>query len=211
MSSLAEPAASSAGPGQRGPAEHERRQQIIKAADAHFRTYGYQKTSVQDLAKTIGVSSAYVYRFFESKQAIGEAVCAMVLGQIDGELHRIAAEVQPATHRLRQVYRCLIRRGLELLFNERKLHDIVVAAVENNWCTVSGHQAALYDAVHKIVADGRESGEFERKTPLDEVCRAIVDTLLPFAHPILLEQRNRETLEQSVIEVSNLVLRSLAP
>ena len=76
--------------GQRGPVEHERRDQIIRAADEHFRRYGYNKTTVADLAKAIGVSSAYVYRFFESKQAIGEAVCAMTLAAIDGPLLEIA-------------------------------------------------------------------------------------------------------------------------
>ena len=81
-----EPAFATPG-GQRGPAEHERREQIIRAADEHFRHYGYAKTTVADLAKAIGVSAAYVYRFFESKQAIGEAVCAMTLARIDdGEL-----------------------------------------------------------------------------------------------------------------------------
>ena len=32
--------------GQRGPAEHDRRAQIVEAADAYFRHYGYNKTTV---------------------------------------------------------------------------------------------------------------------------------------------------------------------
>ncbi|XOT96806.1 TetR/AcrR family transcriptional regulator, partial [Alcaligenes pakistanensis] len=59
--------------GQRGPTEHHRREQIIEQANTHFRLYGYRKTSVASLAKSIGVSSAYLYRFFDSKQAIGQA------------------------------------------------------------------------------------------------------------------------------------------
>ncbi len=58
--------------GQRGPAEHDRREQIIAAANEHFRHYGYNKTTVADLAKAIGLSTAYIYKFFESKRAIGE-------------------------------------------------------------------------------------------------------------------------------------------
>ncbi|MCV4640017.1 TetR/AcrR family transcriptional regulator, partial [Escherichia coli] len=41
--------------GQRGPTEHHRREQIIEQANAHFRLYGYRKTSVASLAKSIGV------------------------------------------------------------------------------------------------------------------------------------------------------------
>src|SRR3954470_20255994 len=134
--------AESSSVGQRGPAEHERRQQIIAAADEHFRRYGYNKTTVADLAKAIGVSGAYVYRFFESKQAIGEAVCSMTLGRIDALLMEVATNAQEtATNRLRALYRCLAEKGIELFFKERKLHDLVLAAVEGRWSSVMQHKA----------------------------------------------------------------------
>ena len=111
-------------PGQRGPVEHERRQQILQAADEHFRRYGYNKTTVADLAKAIGVSAAYVYRFFESKQAIGEAVCAMTLARIDDELLAIASDTKrTAASRLRGLYKCLAERGIELFFNSGSKAD----------------------------------------------------------------------------------------
>ena len=49
---------------------------------AHFSRYGYEKTTVTDLAKAIGFSKAYIYKFFDSKQAIGEAICASRLEKI---------------------------------------------------------------------------------------------------------------------------------
>jgi AcrR family transcriptional regulator len=67
--------AQDAAAGRRGPADHAIRQQIMDAADAHFARFGYGKTTVADLAKAIGFSKAYIYKFFESKQAIGEAIC----------------------------------------------------------------------------------------------------------------------------------------
>jgi len=198
--------------GQRGPADHERREQIIREADEHFRRYGYNKTSVADLAKAIGVSGAYVYRFFESKQAIGEAVCAMTLKRIDDEMLSIASdETRSASDRLRQIYRCLATRGLELFVKERKLHDLVLAAVEARWSSVLQHKKAMMDAVKRVVGDGRASGEFERKTPLDEITIAVFETLEPFAHPMLLVLKEPPELDASVVAVSNLVLRSLAP
>lgn len=197
--------------GQRGPVEHERREQIIAAADQHFRHFGYQKTTVADLARAIDVSSAYVYRFFESKQAIGEAVCLMTLKRMDDQLMAIATEDSPATERLRRFYKCLYEQGIALFFNERRLHDIVVAAVGEGWGSVASHKAAISEALRLIVVDGRERGEFERKTPLDEVCRAIFVTLAPFSHPVLLEQNPREQIADNAAAVSTLVLRSLAP
>lgn len=197
--------------GQRGPATHERRLQIIQSAHEHFRTFGYKKTSVADLAKAIGVSSAYVYRFFESKQAIGEAICGMALGKINTAMHEVANSDLSASNRLRKLYITLLEMGLEIFFNERKLHEITIAAVEGHWCATAQYHETKYVVVTKILQDGRVSGEFERKTPLDEVVTAIVETLYPFSHPILLQQSEPDVLHQRATAVSNLVLRSLAP
>jgi AcrR family transcriptional regulator len=196
---------------QRGPVDHERREQIITAADEHFRHYGYNKTTVGDLARAIGVSSAYVYRFFDSKRSIGEAVCAMTLSRIDDPLLAIADSSAPARERLPQIYDCLVRKGSELFLKERKLHDIVVAAVEESWPSVLRHQQILFDVTLRILEDGRKSGEFERVTTIDETARAIVATLGPFAHPVLLEQMQPDDLRINAMAVAALVLRSLRP
>lgn len=196
--------------GQRGPAEHERREQILKAADEHFRHYGYNKTTVADLAKAIGLSTAYIYKFFESKQAIGEAVCAVALGRIRSDLLTLVQEPRPAADRLRLIYQRLASLSKELLFNERELHDLATNACAENWQVITDHQAAILKIVREVIVQGREAGEFEKKTPLDEGCRAIMQTIEPFWKPIFLEQ-NFDELEERALSVANLVLRSLAP
>src|SRR3546814_3353221 len=85
--------------GQRGPSDHTIRDQIIEAAHDHFSHYGYGKTTVSDLAKHIGFSKAYIYKFFDSKQAIGEAICAGQLSGILEEVERVLAKSSSATER----------------------------------------------------------------------------------------------------------------
>jgi AcrR family transcriptional regulator len=196
--------------GRRGPQEHERRAQIVAVADEHFRRYGYGKTTVADIARSIGLSSAYIYKFFDSKQAVGEAVCRICLGTIERELAVIALENKPAIDRLRRFYKSLGAQGVQLLFQERKLHDIVAAAIDGRWSVVKDHNTALLTLIQRIVTDGRDSGEFERKTPMDETCRAILQTMQPFIHPVMLEQ-NFEDIDENAAAVASLVLRSLAP
>jgi AcrR family transcriptional regulator len=57
----------------------ERREQLIRAAAAAFLTAGYDKTSMDDIAKSAGVTRLIVYRIFESKEALYLAVIAAVL------------------------------------------------------------------------------------------------------------------------------------
>ncbi|MFP1681617.1 TetR/AcrR family transcriptional regulator [Alloalcanivorax sp. C16-1] len=199
-------------PGQRGPADHERREQILAVADDLFKAHGYRKTSVTDIAREIGVSGAYLYKFFDSKQAIGEAVCARALRSMDDALRAVVERDQPATQRLRDMLKTLVEEGLRLFLKERRMHDIVVVSIENQWAVTEEHNQAVYDAIKRIVSDGRESGEFERKTPLDEVCMAIRITAAAYAHPVLLNRLgDTDEMEAKLSAVTNLILRSLAP
>ncbi len=194
----------------RGPVEHERREQIIAAATEHFRHYGYKKTTVADLAKAIGLSTAYVYKFFQSKQAIGEAVCGTCVGRISAHAQSIAEEDKPAVDRLRRIFRAVAKDSVNLFFHDRKMHDLVVSSFEEKWQSGQNYQTAMLKILESVVRDGRESGEFERKTPLNETCRAIMLALLLFQHPMLLEQI-LDTSDEDATVMANLVLRSLAP
>ncbi len=195
--------------GQRGPVEHERREQILEAANTYFRTYGYGKTTIADLAKEIGLSTAYIYKFFQSKQAIGEAVVGQVLGSVAAEVRQIAASPKPVATRLRLVYLTVARRGAEVCINDRKAHDLGAIACRERWQAVRDHQAVLLDVVRGLIAEGRELGEFERKTPIAETSLAILQTLELFSQPLFLEQ-NIDDVEGKADSVANLVLRSLA-
>ena len=114
--------ASSSFPGPRGPVDHDIRDQIVAAANEHFSQYGYGKTTVSDLAKAIGFSKAYIYKFFDSKQAIGEAICANCLGQIVTAVEQaINEENLTPTERFRRLVKTVIATGVNIFFNDRKL------------------------------------------------------------------------------------------
>ena len=48
----------------------ERRQEIIETAMHLFYEKGYEKTSIGDIAKAIGVAQGICYRYFPSKEAL---------------------------------------------------------------------------------------------------------------------------------------------
>jgi len=196
-------------PSARGPAEHAVRDQIVDAANEYFARYGYGKTTVADLAREIGFSKAYIYRFFESKQAIGEAICSSRLEHIVAEARVAIDEGGSASERLRRMFRAITSLTLELLFRDRKIYDITTHAATERWSSTIRYQETLKQMLEEIVKSGRESGEFERKTPLDETCRAIFYAMASFIHPLHLEQ-NLDLLPDAQTEVTGLILRSLA-
>ncbi len=200
----------SSAPQSRGPADHSVREQIVEAADEHFGHYGYEKTTVSDLAKAIGFSKAYIYKFFDSKQAIGEAICSKTLTAIVAAVEEAVAGASTPTEKFRRMFKTLVTTGASLFFNDRKLYDIAAYSAGEGWPSARAYSKRIREILTEIVREGRETGEFERKTPLDETVHAIFLVMLPYANPLLL-QHNLDLVEDAPAQLSSLVLRSLAP
>lgn len=194
--------------GQRGPADHKRRQQILQAAQEHFRLYGYRKTTLADIAKSIDLSTAYIYKFFDSKQAIGEAMCWHCLSAVVSQIEESIAATTSPVEKLRRIFSGLERIAWQLLAEEKKIYELVRASFEERWESVDRFQGAILEMVRKVVIQGRESGEFERKTPLDETSRAIARMTELFYQPSLREQAGKSQ-EEEAVAVANVAIRSL--
>ncbi len=182
----------------------------MEAAGEHFSRYGYEKTTVSDLAKAVGFSKAYIYKFFDSKQAIGEAICSKTLSAIVVAVEQAAAGASTPSEKFRRMFKTLAGTSVSLFFNERKLYDIAAHSAGEGWPSARAYEQRLRQILMDVVREGRETGEFERKTPLDETVHAIFLVMLPFANPLLL-QHNLDLVEDAPIQLSSLVLRSLAP
>ncbi len=200
----------SSAPQSRGPADHSVREQIVEAAEEHFSHYGYEKTTVSDLAKSIGFSKAYIYKFFDSKQAIGEAICSRTLSAIIVAVEEAVASATTPTEKFRRMFKALVATGSDLFFNDRKLYDIAAHSAGEKWPSARAYAQRIEQMLMEIVREGRESGDFERKTPLDETVHSIFLVMQPYANPLLL-QHNLDLVEDGPVQLSSLVLRSLAP
>ncbi len=182
----------------------------MEAAKEHFGHFGYEKTTVSDLAKAIGFSKAYIYKFFDSKQAIGEVICASRLAMIMDIVNSAIADAPTASEKLRRLFRSLTEAGSDLFFHDRKLYDIAAVASRDRWPSAAAHEERLRQLIQQILLEGRQSGEFERKTPLDEAADAVYLVMRPYIVPAQL-QYNLDTAASAAVLLSSLILRSLSP
>jgi AcrR family transcriptional regulator len=194
----------------RGPVDHNVRTQIVEAAKQHFSHYGYEKTTVSDLAKSIGFSKAYIYKFFDSKQAIGEVICANCIETLIASGKEEIGRSPTPSSKLRSFFNALVNRSVELLFQDRKLYEIAAFAASEKWPTTIAYENEIKQILLQLIREGRETGEFERKTPIDETVDSIFLVMRPFINPLLL-QYNLDLAEEAPSLLSALVLRSLAP
>ncbi|MEN4976580.1 TetR/AcrR family transcriptional regulator [Erwinia billingiae] len=194
----------------RGPSDHSVRDQVVEAATEHFGHYGYEKTTVSELAKAIGFSKSYIYKFFDSKQAIGEVICSNRLAMIMVIVNAAIADAPSASEKIRRLFSAITEAGSDLFFHDRKLYDIAAVASRDSWPSAEAYKGRVRQLIEQIIVEGRQAGEFERKTPLDEATQAIYLVMLPYISPVQL-QFNLETAPAAATLLSSLILRSLSP
>ena len=141
------------------------RSRIEEAAEQLFRSMGYQKTAVADIARELGMSPANIYRFYPSKSAINEAIAQRTLGAMLAEIESIASGPGPATTRLRRMFSRMFELKIEVFFQERRLHDMVSAAMDEHWDVIERHLAGVHAAIAQVLADGMAAGEFAARDP----------------------------------------------
>src|SRR6204780_5859222 len=61
----------------RRPADAERRERILEAAEHAFVRHGFHATTMQHVADEVGKSAGNLYRYFPSKEAIVEGLCEL--------------------------------------------------------------------------------------------------------------------------------------
>jgi AcrR family transcriptional regulator len=66
--------------------KNEREKEIIEAAKALFAKNGYSPTSMDDIARDVGIAKASLYYFFKSKEEIFAAIIEEVIAEVKNSL-----------------------------------------------------------------------------------------------------------------------------
>src|SRR6202048_4417987 len=141
--------------------EPDPRERILVVAERLYREIGYQKTTVADIAKVLKMSPANVYRFFDSKRAIHEAVARGLMGEVEQAATAIAARPVSATERLRELLMTIHYMNKERYVGDSKLHEMVAIAMEEDWDVCVAHMQLITETIGSVIAQGAATGEFE--------------------------------------------------
>jgi AcrR family transcriptional regulator len=196
-------------PGQRGPVDHAMRERVVDCAHAMFRAQGFARTSVAEIAADLDVAPTYLYKFFQSKTAIGEAVCGGILREIDDALWAVAHSSANPTEKITRLFGTMLKESVGMFFAERKLHDLVAHSLEQNWSSIGRHQKQIREVVAHIIDEGIEKRAFDSSLDRAEAIEALFWALHPFAHPRILEQSIDQDLEARARIIGRFCVRAL--
>ena len=180
--------------------ETDTRERILMTAERLFREIGYQKTTVADIARTLRMSPANVYRFFDSKKSINAGVARRLMGEVEDASQGIATAQGSAARRLRELLTTIHRMNAERYVADAKMHDMVAVAMEEDWEVCHAHMQCIIGTIAKVIADGAASGEFDVADvalAADCACTA----MMRFFHPALIAQcadKPTPTIDQQI-------------
>ncbi|TFV71161.1 TetR/AcrR family transcriptional regulator [Bradyrhizobium frederickii] len=189
--------------------EGDTRDRILEVAERLFRQIGYQKTTVGDIAKELRMSPANVYRFFESKKAIHQAVARSLMGEVELEAQRIVARPGPVPERFRELLTTIHRMNTERYVGDNKLHEMVEIAMQEDWQVCVNHMECIAGVIGQMIAQGVASGEFEAPDlQLASLCACTA--MMRFFHPQMIAQcatKPSPTIDQMI----DFVIAGLSP
>jgi TetR/AcrR family transcriptional regulator, fatty acid metabolism regulator protein len=143
----------------RAASQEERRRQILDAAVRTFARKGYHACRVSDIAEEAGVAYGLVYHYFESKEAVLEAIFRDTWGMMLQAIQAVEETEESPREQLRKTAAIVLRTW-------RNNPDLVRVLVRE--VTRSGEQmqrevgeiALAFETLQRIVKRGQDRGVF---------------------------------------------------
>lgn len=186
------------------------RGQILAAAEQVFRRFGPQKTTVVDVARSLGVSHGSVYRHFDSKVALRDAVVEAWLKRVSDPLQAIADSDMAPPERLNAWFAALLKMKREKVTTDPELFRVTREIFAEVREVVADHVSHLVTQIETIISAGVASGDFAADDP-HAAAQAIFDATSRFHDPAHAKEWSDPGVNAAFERVYRLVTLSLSP
>jgi len=154
--------------------------EIVDAAANVFRDKGFAATSLEDIAKGVGIWKGSLYHYIDSKEDLLFAVVREPAEQILSDVRQLAQLDLPPTEKIRQAMRSHVR-VLEgnFLYASVYLQEIAGRHRSEEW---SAMDREYVNAMEQIISDGVRRGEFAPRLDPRIATLAIIGALNWLTH-----------------------------
>jgi AcrR family transcriptional regulator len=132
----------------------KRRQEMISAAAKIFSRQGYDQTTMQDLAASMGLATGALYHYFGSKEQLLVCICDQLTEPLLARAREIMLGDEPVQERLRTLVRLWVANVIEyrdhMLVFQQERH---VIEVDDRWRPVRESRKAFERIVHNALKE----------------------------------------------------------
>jgi AcrR family transcriptional regulator len=190
------------------PAKNDKKDALLQAAWKLIRHYGYNKTTIDDIAREAGVGKGTVYLHFRSKTEIMLALTDLTNQRIIDGIEHLAAGDGPPVQRLRQ---CLLHRIMtlfDIVNRYPRSQDVIARLLPEIVHRLEGHVRRYGGLLGGIIAEGAISGEFAVADPAatGQMLAKLFELLTPphyrFGSRKELERFTNEIIDLALVGIS---------
>lgn len=184
-------------------------QRILDAAEARFKQFGFNKTTMAEIAADCNMSAANLYRYFENKLAIGAAMACNCLGEGVDKLKEVvySKEVQPA-EKIRQFILTTLDHTYTGWSETPRINELVTAICHEKMDIVDQHVHQKKALLVTLLKEGNKEGDFDVADP-DITADAILTAITLFDVPLLMPMFSRQAFERKAESLAELLLNGL--
>ncbi len=146
-----------------------RKDEILDTAERFFLSQGYEKTTINDILKSIGIAKGTFYHYFKSKEEVMDAIIMRIVAADVILAKEILAEKQLSA--LDRIFKFLFAQSADS--NEQKGEMLEqFPKVENALMKQRAMEATLKHVcpvLKEIIAEGNRSKEFDTPYPLEAI------------------------------------------
>lgn len=142
----------------------ERKNQIVKATVDCITKFGYHNFSMQDVAKTAGVSKGIIHYYFLNKDDLMMSVLSKVAGDIEDLLHADMNQTDTPEKRLR-VFMGVV---FDVVTKTREYYQVnmdfwtQINQKEEVKNVIATHYQKFRERAEKVIIEGIEKGHFKK-------------------------------------------------
>ncbi|MCK4739411.1 MAG: TetR/AcrR family transcriptional regulator [Deltaproteobacteria bacterium] len=186
---------------------------ILLSALKRFSHYGFNKTTMAEIAKDCSMSAANLYRYFKDKAEIGLCITKNHFEREHKIIIDIIERKGSPSKKLGQVFLALVNYNASEFDNSPAIMELVDHVCTNGSELIDAHREKMHFFISKILKEGQQSGDF-RVSNIDETAKTIAFASIPFhATPVFLLLKcgghTRETMQEMALRVADLMVKGI--
>jgi AcrR family transcriptional regulator len=184
---------------------------ILKAAAERILHYGYNKTTMSEIAADCGMSAGNIYRFYPSKIDIAEAMTREFTAETHEGYNRIIRDsAKSASGKLAEFFNYRLDRNFKLFERHPKLMELVEIMGRERPDYVTEERAQERMQIEKILAEGEKSGDFALPASVTITADLVQCAMMKFRIPHLWTTEQLEDLRAEMEGLLGLIFTGLS-
>lgn len=186
------------------------RDRILHAAMQRIKHYGYSKTTMAEIAADCGMSPGNIYRFFEAKIDIAEAMARAHYAEVQFEMAALARrrDLRP-DERLRELFFKRLRDAYCLFEGSDKILEVAAVLQKERPLFFNEELAQERVYLSALLEEGADAGLFTPRLDYNFIAEMLQAATMKFSAPQLFSQLTLPKLERELSGVLDLLLQGL--